>query len=139
MLSTISRSSGRLSNSRTSAPTMKPFSLPEMKTRPRICLSHAGIDALDDHGQLLERTPAEGILALALAIEHRPGDALHVDGEAPVPQRTHVQHGFCSEGHERPFSPLGEGARRADEGAFIFADESPLTSSARRLDTAPSV
>src|SRR6185295_2316945 len=41
MLSITWRSSASFSNSRTSAPTMKPFSLPEMKTSPRIDLSRA--------------------------------------------------------------------------------------------------
>ena len=51
-----SRSLGSSSNSRTSAPTMKPFSLPEMNTRPRIGLvARALLDALDDGAQLLER------------------------------------------------------------------------------------
>ena len=40
-LSTTCVSSVSCSNSRTSAPTMKPFSLPDMKTRPRIDLSRA--------------------------------------------------------------------------------------------------
>src|SRR5215472_1659532 len=45
MLSITWRSSVSPSNSRTSAPTMKPFSLPEMNTRPRIDLSRAPCSA----------------------------------------------------------------------------------------------
>ena len=82
------------SNSRMSAPTMKPFSLPEMKTRPRIDLSRAPcLDALDDRAQLLERPPAERILALALAVEHRPGDALACRSE----KRQSSQRQFMSQ------------------------------------------
>ena len=39
-------------------------------------VARALLGALDDRRQLLERPPAERVLALALAVEHRPGDAL---------------------------------------------------------------
>ena len=45
-----------------------------------------GLDRLDDLAELLGRASAERIHAFTLAVHHRPGDALEVDGEAPVLQ-----------------------------------------------------
>src|SRR5262249_19566601 len=65
------------------------------ENEPADCLlTRSLLGALDDHGELLKRPPAQGVLALALAVEHRPGDALMVDREAPIPQRVHVKHGW---------------------------------------------
>ena len=44
------------------------------------------LDRLDDLAELLGRASAERVHALALAVHHRPGDALEVDREAPVLQ-----------------------------------------------------
>ena len=73
-------------NSRMSAPTMKPRSLPEMMTRPRIALvARALLHLGDDLRQLLERPAAERILALALAVELGPGDAPLIDARSASP------------------------------------------------------
>src|SRR5262249_4170033 len=47
------------------------------------------LDPLDDAVELLERPLAERVLALTLAVEHRPGNALVIDREAPVPEPVH--------------------------------------------------
>src|SRR4029078_6499136 len=44
------------------------------------------LDRLDDLAKLLGRAATERIHALALAVDNRPGDALEIDGEAPVLQ-----------------------------------------------------
>ena len=42
------------------------------------------LDPIDDRAQFLQHAAAQRVGALAFAIDHRPGDALDVDGELPV-------------------------------------------------------
>ena len=92
------------SNSRTSAPTMKPFSLPEMKTRPRIDLSRAPCSTRSTMAPSSSSgAPAERVLALALAVEHRPGDALADRWRSASPSGQ--QRSSCHD--RRHASPLG--------------------------------
>jgi len=83
--------------------------------------------------QLFERPLPQRVLALSLAVEHRPGNALHVDREAPVPQSVHVIHdGLSCESREQPFSPWGEGARRVEDSRPArWADEEAAFMTAR--------
>ncbi len=75
------------SNSLMSAPTMKPFSLPERMTRPTMSRDlRAFLDARDDGRQLLQRTRAQRVGARAFTVEDGPGDALLIDAKAPVVQ-----------------------------------------------------
>ena len=59
-------------------------------------VSGARFDTFDNRHQLLERTATERVLAFTLAVEDRPGDALLVDGEAPVLQGCDIGHEYLS-------------------------------------------
>ena len=70
------------------------------------------LDRLDDLAQFFGRAAAERVHALALAVDDRPGNALEVDGEAPVLQ---IGKGHC---HGLLYSAaicsgLGDGAASA--------------------------
>ena len=86
--SLILGSVSKLSNSRMSAPTMK---LELLAAHQHEALDLAArmrglLDPLDDLAELLGRAAPERVHALAFAVDHRPGDALEIDGEAPVMQ-----------------------------------------------------
>ena len=85
--SAILGSVSKPSNSRISAPAMKLRSLALISTRPFTspCVGRL-LDRHDDLAELLGRAAAERVHALALAVDDRPGDALEIDGEAPVLQ-----------------------------------------------------
>ena len=71
------------------------------------------LDRLDDLAQFFGRAAAERVHALALAVDDRPGDALEVDGEAPVLQ---IGKGHCHDGllySAAICSGLGEGVASA--------------------------
>ena len=91
--SAILSSVSKPSNSLMSAPAMK-LELLAAHQHQALDLAARGhvLDRLDDLAQLFGRAAAERVHALALAVDDRPGDALEVDGEAPVLQ---IGKGHC--------------------------------------------